>query len=163
MIKRLKRQLLGFFIWVIMNLWTTRDQSITWLEQELLPESEVIREGFDFLNELVEFCNRIGSDEGETTKGKTCRIYAVPVAKSSHLLMACYSLALDALAQESGALLRPLIETYELLVYLLQTLARIDEVIEERLPTAGKISHRISGDFEDLRKHLNDSASHFSY
>ena len=148
---------------MIINLWTTRDQSITWLEQELLRESEVIREGFDFLNELVELCNRFGSDEGETTRGKTCRICAVTVAKSSHLLLACYSLALDALAQESGALLRPLIETYELLVYLRQNLARTDEVIEGRLPTAGKISQRISGDFEDLRKHINESASHFSY
>jgi hypothetical protein len=146
-----------------MNLWTTRDQSISWLKQELLPEAEVIQQGFDFLNELVELCNRIGSDEGETNKGKTGRICAVTVAKSSHLLLACYSLALDALAQESGALLRPLIETYELFVYLRQDLTRTDEVIDGKLPTAGKISQRISGDFEDLRKHLNDSASHFSY
>jgi hypothetical protein len=146
-----------------MNLWTTRDQSISWLKQELLPEAKVIQQGFDFLDELVEICNRIGSDEGETTKGKTHRICGVTVAKSSHLLLGCYSLALDALAQESGALLRPLIETYELLVYLRQDLARVDEVIEGRLPTAGKISQNISGDFEDLRKHLNDSASHFSY
>ena len=49
-----------------MNLWATRDQSLLWLEKELLPESEAIREGFNFLNELVELCNLIGSDEGET-------------------------------------------------------------------------------------------------
>ena len=77
--------------------------------------------------------------------------------------MGCYSLALDGLAQESGALLRPLIETYELLVYLRLDPTRVEEVLNDNLPKAGKIAQNISGSFQDLRKYLNDSASHFSY
>jgi hypothetical protein len=85
------------------------------------------------------------------------------LAKSCHLLLGCFSLTLDALAQESGALLRPLIESYELLVYFRQDMSRVDKVIDGKLPSAGKISGTISGDYEDLRKYLNDNASHFSY
>jgi len=146
-----------------MNLWATREKSLIWLRHELAAESEVIQEGFEFLNKSVGLFDNIGSSDGETPKGKFCRICAITLAKSCHLLLGCYSLALDALAQESGALLRPLIETYELLVYFRQDMSRVDEVIDGKLPPAGKISRKVSGDYEDLRKYLNDNASHFSY
>ena len=148
---------------MIMNLWATREESLIWLRYELAPESEVIQEGFDFLNKSVSLFDNLGSGEGETLKGKFCQISAITLAKSSHLLLGCYSLAIDALAQESGALLRPLIETYELLVYFRQDMSRVDKVIDGKLPPAGEISGKISGDYEDLRKYLNDNASHFSY
>ena len=60
-------------------------------------------------------------------------------------------------------MLRPLIETYELLVYFRQDKSRISQVLEGTLPSAGTIGKRISGDYQDLREYLNDSASHFSY
>ena len=146
-----------------MEIWFTREKSLQWLNNELKPESKVLQEGFDYLESCVELFESIGNREGESEIGQFCRICGITLAKFSHLALGCYSLSLDALSQESGALLRPLIETYELLVYFRQDINRIDEAIEGELPTAGVIGKRISGDFKDLREHLNLNASHFSY
>jgi hypothetical protein len=70
---------------------------------------------------------------------------------------------LDGLAQEAGALLRPLIETYELLIYLRQDKSRINQVIDGKLPSAGEIGKKISGNYKNLREYLNENASHFRY
>jgi hypothetical protein len=122
-----------------------------------------LQEGFDYLEMFVELFQRISDDEGECQIGQFCRICIVTLAKFSHLLLGIYSLMLDALAQESGALLRPVIETYELLVYLRLDISRINEVLEDKLPSAGTIGKKISGDYQNLRDYLNDNASHFSY
>jgi hypothetical protein len=63
------------------------------------------------------------------------------------MTLGVYSLMLDGLGQEAGALLRPLIETLELLVYLRLEPARIDQAIEEKLPSAGQIAKKIEGEF----------------
>ena len=146
-----------------MNIWSAREKSLHWLKNELKPESRVLQEGFDYLGNLIELLEKTENNEGESETGQFCRICGITLAKFSHLLLGCYSLTLDGLAQESGALLRPLIETYELLVYFRQDKSRISEVLENKLPSAGTIGKRISGDYQDLREYLNDSASHFSY
>ena len=148
---------------IYMNIWSTREQSLAWLGNELLQESKVVQEGFDHLGMFVELFQHIGDKEGESQVGQFCRICIVTLAKFNRLILGCYSLMLDALAQESGALLRPLIETYELLVYFRQDISRINELLEDRLPSAGVIGKRITGDYQNLREHLNDNASHFSY
>ncbi len=122
-----------------------------------------MQEGFEYLGILIELFETIGENEGETETGQFCGICGVTLAKLSHFLLGCYSLILDGLAQEAGALLRPLIESYELLVYIRQDKARVSQVLEEKLPRAGIIGKSISGDYQDLREYLNDSASHFGY
>ena len=146
-----------------MNIWSAREKSLHWLEHELRPESLHLQDGFDYLGNIIELFEKLGRNAGESEAGQFCRISAITLAKYSHLLLGNYSLILDGLAQEAGALLRPLIETYELLVYLRQDKSRITEVLEGESPSAGIIGKRISGDYQDLRKHLNDNASHFSY
>ena len=146
-----------------MNIWSTREKSLHWLEHELRPESLHLQDGFDYLRNIIELFEKLGLNEGESEAAQFCRISAITLAKYSHLLLGNYSLMLDGLAQEAGALLRPLIETYELLVYLRQDKSRINEVLEDKLPSAGIIGKRISGDYQDLREYLNDNASHFSY
>jgi hypothetical protein len=146
-----------------MDIWGSRAQSITWLQNELCEQSKTIQEGFELLGKCIDIFNRIGSNEGETLAGKFCRICAITLAKSRNFLLCCFSLTLDGLAQESGAILRPLIETYELLTFLRLDISRVDQVINDRLPSAGKIAQKISGNFMDLRKYFNDNASHFSY
>jgi len=69
---------------------------------------------------------------------------------------------LDGLAQESGALLRPIIECFELLEYFRKDPKRIEEAIEGRLPPAGVIAKKIKGSLKGLRDYLNTNASHFS-
>lgn len=146
-----------------MNIWFAREKSLGWLNNELKSESEILQEGFDYLENFVSLYEKIGENEGGNEIGWFCRIGSITLAKFSHLLIGCYSLALDGLAQESGALLRPLIETYELLVYFRQDKTRINEAIDGNLPSAGIIGKKISGDYKNLRTHLNDNASHFRY
>ena len=146
-----------------MNIWSAREKSLHWLNNELKPESRILQEGFDYLGNLVELYEKTGNNEGEGETRQFCIIGSITLAKLSHLFLGCYSLALEGLPQESGALLRPLIETYELLVYFRQDKSRINQIIEGKLPSAGIIGKKISGDYQDLRECLNDSASHFSY
>ncbi len=134
-----------------------------WLENELIQESDLLQQGFDFLDKCTGKFERLGNLESETLVEKFSRICAITLAKANHFLIGCYSLTLDGLAQEAGAILRPFIETYELLVYFRLNPARVDEAIDEKLPTAGKVSQHILGNYKDLRAHLNDNASHFSY
>jgi hypothetical protein len=146
-----------------MNLWSTREQSLHWLDKELHQERRILQDGFEFLLQLVERFQKLGFSEGENQVGEFSRVCTVTLAKYNHLLLGCYSLTLDGLAQEAGALLRPLIETYELLVYFRQDVSRVEEIHENRLPSAGEIGKRIAGNYKDLRKHLSESASHFNY
>jgi hypothetical protein len=146
-----------------MNIWSTREKSLSWLENELSPERYTLHKGFEHLNRIIELFQKISKHEGESQAGKFSRICGITLAKFNHLLLGSYSLSLDGLAQEGGALLRPLIEAYELLVYFRQDISKIDEVLEDKLPSAGIISKRISGDYQNLREYLNTNASHFSY
>jgi len=145
------------------NIWSNREKSSYWLTTELTEESKVIEDGFHHLKFILLIFNGIGDRLNESQLGQFSRICSITLAKFSHLALGCLSLSLDGLAQESGALLRPLIESYELLVYFRQDLSRINQVIDGTLPSAGKIGKCISGDFKDLRGYLNDNASHFSY
>jgi hypothetical protein len=146
-----------------MNIWSARKKSLHWLNNELKSESQILQDGFVYLGHIIELFEKLGLHEGESEAGQFCRICGITLAKHNHLLLGNYSLMLDGLAQEAGALLRPLIETYELLVYFRQDRSRINEVLEDKLPSAGIIGKTISGDYQGLREYLNISASHFSY
>jgi len=91
------------------------------------------------------------------------RCVALLVVKSRALAIACIGGCLDGLGQEAGALLRPLIEASELIVYIGQDPTRIDEFYEDRLPSAGTVAKRICGDFRDAREYLNQHSSHLSF
>lgn len=146
-----------------MDIWDTRNQSNKWLQKELFEEKEALEIGFSLLDNCVSILESIGIREGDNLQRKLYAIGSLTLAKSTHLLFGCFSLTLDGLSQESGALLRPLIETYELLVYLRLDPNRVEEVTNDKLPSAGTIAQLISGKFYDLRKHLNEHASHFKY
>ena len=146
-----------------MDIWSARKKSFKWLNNELKIESWILQQGFDFLGKLVKLYEKIGLNEGESENGQFCRIISITLAKSSHLLLGSYSLILDGVAQEAGALLRPIIETHELLVYIRLDKSRIYQVIDDKLPSPGNIGKAISGNYQGLREHLNKSASHFSY
>ncbi len=146
-----------------MNLWIEREKSSSWIKNELHQEGKILQNGFDYIEMILNVFQKISDNEGESQAGQFSRICLVTLAKFCYLLLGIYDLMLNALAQESGALLRPLIETYELLVYFRQDITRINEVLEGKLPSAGEIAKEISGDFKDLREYLNENASHFSY
>lgn len=136
------------------SLSNTRQQAEIAINEELEPLGTLIQEAFSSIDEcagrLESFDNQFG------------RVTAIILIKGRNLALGCFSLSLDALAQEAGALFRPLIECLELLTYLRMDPARINEALEDRLPTAGVIAKKIEGKFERLRGYLNTHASHLS-
>ncbi|MGO9211545.1 MAG: hypothetical protein ACLPXM_11560 [Terriglobales bacterium] len=136
------------------SLWATRRSAEQALEGPLSAHANLLTEAFAWFDVCTDRIART-----DTQFGRVC---ALVVIKARNLALGCYSLALDALAQEAGALFRPLIESLELLEYLRQDPSRIAEAVESRLPPAGIIAQRIEGKFKDLRKYLNEHASHLS-
>lgn len=137
-----------------MPVWDTRHAAELDLQNSLAAEAECLQDLLDSIELCASRCSRVDSPFG--------RVVGLIVTKGRNMAVACYSLSMDGLAQESGALLRPLIEAIELLKYLRSDPSRIDEAIDGRLPPAGKIAKRIGGEFQELRDHLNRNASHMS-
>lgn len=137
------------------DLWKTREEALTALESSLRQEAEILQDAFTLLDECV--------TQLLTRDTKYARVCALTMIKARNLELGCYSLALDGLAQEGGALFRLVIETLELLAYFWKDPSRVDEAIEEKLPPAGKIAQKIEGNFKGLRDFLNSHASHFSF
>jgi len=145
-----------------MDLWHARHQSQIWLETVLISESQHLVKGYTLVDETITRFNQISQHDKSNFTGRFARVCALTTAKGRNLLLGCHSLALDGLAQESGALLRPLLESVELLTYFRLDYKRADEAIDGRLPSAGNIAKAITGQFQFLRDHLNEQASHFS-
>lgn len=137
-----------------MPVWDTRHAAELDLRHSLAAEAECLQ---DLLNS-VELC----ASRCSNVDGPFGRVIGLVVTKGRNLAVACYSLSMDGLAQESGAILRPLIEAIELLKYVRSDPSRIDEALDGRLPQAGTIAKRIGGEFQELRDHLNQHASHMS-
>ena len=137
-----------------MSVWNTRHEAEQATAGELRPEGDSLQALFDSVDQCVDRLWKADSHFG--------RVTAVIATKARNLALGCYSMSMDGLAQESGALLRPLIEALELLTYLRLDPTRVDEATDGRLPSAGIIAKRIEGEFKDLRDHLNSHASHIS-
>jgi hypothetical protein len=140
-----------------MSLWNTRKKAVTELKVRLKNEAEVLHQAFLLLDECIA---RLEADHNAEPYARVC---ALTLIKARNLLLGSYSLAIDGLAQEAGALLRPFIETFEKMVYFNEDPSRIQEAIEGRLPAAGEIAKRIKGSFKPLREHLNQHSSHFGF
>lgn len=140
-----------------MSLWKTRNEAAAQLAGPLKVEAEVLSEAFDLLDECVV---RLETEHGSEPYSRVC---ALTLIKGRNLLLGSYSLSIDGLAQEAGALLRPFIEVFEKMVYFNEDPSRIEEAIEGRLPEAGEIAKRIQGQFKALREHLNEHSSHFGF
>ena len=93
-----------------MNLWITREESLNALKNKLSIEAQYIEEGFTIIDSLL----RIFEDNKSDI---FCMVCSFTLLKGKNLCFSIYSLSLDGLAQEAGALLRPAIECFELLDY----------------------------------------------
>src|SRR5574337_1822701 len=103
---------------VAISLWNTRHQAERALTESLEPYASLLNEAFSALDHCVDRLERLGQPFG--------RVCAVVLIKARNLGLGCYSLSLDALAQEAGALFRPALECLELLVYFRLDPTRID-------------------------------------
>ena len=138
-----------------MTLWNTRDKAIQELGGLLKDEAEVLCQAFSLLDDCIA---RLESEHSSEAFSRVC---ALTLIKARNLLLGSYSLSIDGLAQEAGALLRPFIEAFEQMVYFNEDPKRIEEALHGCLPKAGEIAKRIQGQFKGLREHLNQNASHF--
>lgn len=133
------------------------------MEKDLADLATLIHEGESFVKHSIEGFNTVSHREKMSEQGVFSRVCSVATAKGHRLLLGIYELNLSGLAQEGGALLRPLLEIIEQLIYFSQEPRRVYEVVNHNLPTAGRIAKEIKGKFKDLRGYLNKSASHFNY
>jgi hypothetical protein len=137
------------------EMWNARTHAMSAIESELQAEASTIYQAFSLVDEMLVIFR------SEDTA--FCRVAGLTLLKARNFAQGIFSLASDGLAQEAGALLRPLIECLELLTYFCKDPQRINEALEGRLPSAGVIGKRIQGKFQKLRNYLNEHASHFSF
>jgi hypothetical protein len=92
-------------------LWKARTEALTFLRRERPAQIEVIEELFALADDCVDAYESQGDD-------LYCNVCGLTTLKAKNLALGMYSLTLDGLAQEAGALARPFIEYTELLSYL---------------------------------------------
>ena len=141
-----------------MGLWDTRNESLRLLDTDWKPMADVIGGTFNLMDECIQILEAKGSRGPSKGYGPVCALTGV---KGRNLALGMLSLALDGLGQEAGALLRPLIEAYEKLIWFRLDPKRVERVFASKMPTAGAIAKDIDGPFQDLRKYLNEHASHY--
>lgn len=140
-----------------MDLWSTRRASQELLDSELSEQKVSIEHAFELIDKSIDFFNRKAADD------QYCRICGVTLAKAKSYALGAYGMILDNLGQEAGALNRPFLEYYELIIYFSQDPCRVAEAAEDRLPKAGQRAKLIGSDLKGFREYLNQNASHSSY
>ncbi|NQT68089.1 MAG: hypothetical protein HQ552_00745 [Desulfobacteraceae bacterium] len=140
-----------------MKLWETRSKALHLLEGEFREKAKLMEKVFSIIDECIDLFERKAAEDGFH------RICGLTLIKARNLSLATYGLILDGLGQEAGALIRPFIEYHELLIYFRLDPLRVNEAIDNKLPTAGKRAQLIKGEFQEFRSHLNEHASHSAY
>ncbi|KPV41449.1 hypothetical protein AN478_02445 [Thiohalorhabdus denitrificans] len=139
-----------------MALWEVRARSAELLSGPFSEYDRLIQECFEVIAECIDLCSHRRDQAYFLATG-------LALTKARRFALGSYSLMLDGLGQEGGALLRPLIEYYELLTFVRMFPHRAQEVIDNRQPSAGKVAQEIEGRWKGLREYLNDHASHGSF
>jgi hypothetical protein len=138
-------------------IWVAREQSWSYLNTTHPSRVASVIQTFSLIDECL--------DQYEIVAGSSvyARICGLTLLKGKNLAQGCLSLVLDALGQESGALLRPFVEYIELLTFFREFPEQAERAAESELPSAGKRAQAISGIYKELRKQLNEHASHGAY
>jgi hypothetical protein len=139
------------------ELWAARAAALEYLENQRQDQLAILSQTFGLIDQCVDAYESLANTDAYA------RICGLTLLKAKHLAQGAYSLVLDGLGQESGALLRPFIEYVELLTYLRENPAMAARAAENDLPKAGERAKAISGKFKDFRSHLNSHASHSAY
>lgn len=137
--------------------WNRRQEAIVLLRQDGgLGVAELIEEGFAVLDSVL-------AELDLETGGSFERVCALTICKARRFALGSYSLMLDGLGQEAGALMRPLLECLEMLSYFVDDPDRVDGAIDGELPRAGNIAQEIDGRLKFLRDYWSEHASHFGF
>ena len=139
-----------------MNLWVARRDAEQALSSYMAAESKLLDRAFQQAEYLAQ---RLDGFEPATPFS---RVTALVTAKARNLAQACYSLALDGLAQESGAVARVWLESIELLTYLRLAPEKAEAALDGKLPTAGERAKKIGSAVGNVRKFWSETASHIT-
>ena len=139
------------------DIWTTRSEALAYLNERQPSRVDVVLRTFELLDDTID---AFDAAPPETAYPRIC---GLTLLKAKNLALGAYSLVLDGLGQESGALLRPMIEYVELLTYFRLKPEMTERAVENSLPKAGERAKAIEGMFKDFRDHLNREASHSSF
>lgn len=140
-----------------MDMWITREASWAYLKENRPSRLAA----FLALIKLLDRC--VDEYESRAASDTYARVCGLTLLKAKNLAMGSFSLLLDGLGQEAGALLRPMIEYIELLTYFRRFPEKTEQAAENELPKAGERAKAIEGIYHGLRQHLNEHASHSSY
>lgn len=140
-----------------MDLWKARNDAITYLSAERATQVSLLLEIFGAIDTCID--GYAAKSENDTY----ARVCGLTLLKAKNFAVGAYSLILDGLAQEAGALIRPFIEYTELLTYFRMSPEMVDRALSNYLPSAGARAKAIEGAYQDFREYLNLHASHSSY
>jgi hypothetical protein len=143
----------------IMDVWRIRNQALLAIESDLKAENDTFVEALVLMKMGIERLLTQAKGSNEQFALVCCHT----LIKARRYALACYSVCLDGLAQEGGALYRPLVEAWEQLIFYAQDPTRTQMAIDGNLPQAGEIGKAIGSELQGLRKYLNWNASHFSF
>jgi hypothetical protein len=148
-----------------MDIWNVRNQALVALDTNLRQEKEVLDKGFALLDECIDHLHEVAIRDNENTR--FAAICCQTLVKARRFALGIYSLCLDSLVLEAGALMRVLKEAWQLLIYFHQDPSRIEEAFVENLPQAGVIAQKINVELHNQLKGLTDyyntTTSHISF
>jgi hypothetical protein len=137
-------------------LWKARTEALTFLRRKRPAQIEVIERLFLLADDCIDAYEAQADDRYSKVCGLT-------TLKAKNLAHGMFSLTLDGLAQEAGALARPFIEYGELLTYFRMLPEAVNGALAGELPSPGIRAKKIEGIYKPCREHLNEHASHSSY
>ncbi len=138
-----------------MSVFNTRIKAQFELDGKLRSIASILEEGFVCLDDLI-----LRLSKTETDFNLVC---SISLLKAKKFLLSIYSLSLDGLSQEAGAILRPLLGTIEKLAYFRTDDLHVQQALQNKLPSEGKIAKKIGGSFQDLRDYLSEYSSHSNF
>jgi hypothetical protein len=140
-----------------MELWISRTEALEYLQDKHPSRLSVLKQVFELFDATIDAFQRAPD---ATPYSATC---AVALLKAKNLAHGAFSLTLDGLGQEAGALMRPMIEYAELLTYFRLHPEMVERALTGNLPSAGERAKAISGIYRSFREYLNENASHSSF
>lgn len=140
-----------------MELWLARAEALKYLQDERSSRLAVIERTFELSDAIVDAFQAVPDRTPYVT---AC---AVALVKATNLAQGIFSLMLDGLAQEAGALFRPMVEYTELVIYFRLYPHMAERATVGDLPSAGERAKAIDSVYKKLREYLNAHASHSSF
>ena len=138
-------------------MWQARTEALDYLTQKQPSQLAVVERTFELFDACVDAYETAPSIELYP------RVCAVTLVKAKNLAHGAFSLILDGLGQEAGALMRPMIEYAELLTYFRIRPEMTERAVAGNLPKAGERAKAIGSIYKTFREHLNQEASHSSF